>query len=122
MSDLLDLTTDLIAIRKKPTTQDRFKQYPQMLLRFRDLVTACDDAKLLKQVIKLDSGYYLLAGDRQLVIEKLLDIERTPSILRIYAMQLELFGDVDEFGEADLEIDARVQALYDEADGLDDNL
>jgi hypothetical protein len=33
-------------------------------------------------------------------------------------MQLELFGDVDEFGEADLEIDERVQALYDEADQL----
>ncbi len=121
MSDLLTLTKDLIAIRKKPTTQAKFKQYPQMLLNFRDHVNTCDDPALLKQVIKLDSGYYLLAGDRQLVIEKLLEIERTPAILRIYAMQLELFGDVDEFGEADLEIDGRVQALYDEADQLESN-
>lgn len=116
MNDLIQLTNDLIAIRKKPTTQERFKQYPQMLLSFRDLVDACTDDKLLKQVIKLDSGYYLLAGDRQLVLEKLLAMERSPIILRTYAMQLELFGDVDEFGQADLEIDARVQALYDEAE------
>jgi hypothetical protein len=90
-----------------------------MLARFRDLVNDCDDVDILKQVIRLDSGYYLLAGDRQTVLEKLLTIERTPSILRTYAMQLELFGDVDDFGEANLDIDARVQALYDEADSLD---
>lgn len=118
MSDLLDLTNDLIAVRKKPTTQDRFKQYPQMLARFRELVSTCEDRAVLKQVIKLDTGYYLLAGDRQRVLEKLLELERTPEILRAYAMQLELFGDVDDFGEADLEVDERVQALYDEADSL----
>lgn len=116
MSELLDLTNDLISLRKKPTTQDRFKQYPQMLFRFRELVEACTDTAILKQVVKQDSGYYLLAGDRQLVLEKLLSMERTPAHLRAYAMQLELFGDVNEFGEADLEIDARVQDLYDEAD------
>jgi hypothetical protein len=118
MTDLLKLTEDLIAIRKKPTTQARFKQYPQMLLNFRESINACDDASLLQQVIQLDTGYYLLAGDRQLVLEKLLELKRTPQVLRLYAMQLELFGDVDEFGEADLEIDERVQALYDEADQL----
>jgi hypothetical protein len=121
MNDLIDLTNNLIAIRKKPTTQDRFKQYPQMLARFRDLVHRCEDIELLKQVIKLDSGYYLLAGDRQMVLEKLLDMERTPALLRTYAMQLELFGDVDDFGEANLEVDARVQALYDEADTIDNS-
>ena len=119
MSELIDLTNDLIAIRKKPTTQERFKQYPQMLARFREIVQRCEDALLLKQVIKLDSGYYLLAGDRQMVLEKLLAMERSPSVLRTYAMQLELFGDVDDFGEANLETDARVQALYDEADSLE---
>ena len=118
-SQLIDLTRDLIAIRKKPTTQDRFKQYPQMLARFREGVMGCDDAELLKQIIKLDSGYFLLAGDRQLVLETLLQLERTPAVLRTYAMQLELFGDVDEFGQADLDIDMRVQALYDEADALE---
>jgi len=119
MSNLIDITQDLIAIRKKPTTQDRYKQYPQMLARFRDYVQTCDDADILKQVIKLDSGYFLLAGDRQMVLEKLLTIERTPAILRSYAMQLELFGDVDDFGEANLETDARVEDLYDEADTLE---
>lgn len=118
MTNLLKLTQDLIAIRKKPTTQDRFKQYPQMLLDFRDAINTCDDASLLQQVIHLDTGYYLLAGDRQRVLEKLLELQRTPQALRLYAMQLELFGDVDEFGEADLEIDARVEALFDEADRL----
>ena len=115
MKELIDLTKDLIAIRKKPTTQDRYKQYPQMLMRFRELVEACDDVELLKQVIRLDSGYFLLAGDRQMVLEAWLKHERTPAALNAYAMQLELFGDVDEFGEANLDIDARVQALYDEA-------
>lgn len=119
MIDLIDLTKDLIAIRKKPTTQDRFKQYPQMLADFRELIHECDDTDILKQIIKLDSGYYLLSGDRQKVLEKLLNIERTPSILRAYALQLELFGDVDDFGEANLEVDVRVLALYDEADTLE---
>lgn len=119
MSDLIDLTRDLIAIRKKPTTQDRFKQYPQMLSRFRDMIQSSNDVELLKQVIRLDSGYFLLAGDRQLVLEQLLTLDRTSDALRAYAMQLELFGDVDEFGQADLDIDARIQALYDEADSLD---
>jgi len=121
MSNLINLTLDLIAIRKKPTTQDRYKQYPQMLSDFRETVESCDDADILKQVIKLDSGYYLLAGDRQMVLEKLLTMERTSAILRTYAMQLELFGDVDDFGEANLETDARVEALYDEANRLDES-
>ena len=119
MSDLIKLTKDLIAIRKKPSTQARYKQYPQMLTDFREVVQACDDAGILKQVILLDSGYFLLAGDRQMVLEKLLDIERTPAILRTYAMQLELFGDVDDFGEANLDIDARIKELYIEADAME---
>lgn len=119
MNRLLQLTQDLITIRKKPTTQSRFKQYPQMLADFREQLSTCTDAALLKQIIQMDKGYYLLAGDRQKVLETLLDIERKPSILRAYAMQLELFGDVDDFGEANLDVDERVQALYDEADDLD---
>lgn len=119
MSELLDLTRDLIAIRKKPTTQERFKQYPQMLARFRELIDRCEDGAVLRQVIELDSGYYLLAGDRQLVLEKWLGLDRSPTVLRAYALQLELFGDVDAFGQANLEIDAQVDALYREADQLD---
>lgn len=119
MSELLDLTRDLIAIRKKPTTQERFKQYPQMLARFRELVDSGEDIMVLRQVIELDSGYYLLAGDRQLVLEKWLGLDRSPTVLRAYALQLELFGDVDAFGEANLDIDAEVDALYREADQLD---
>lgn len=119
MRQLIDLTQHLIRLRKKPSTQEQFKQYPQMLLNFRDLVNACEDADKLKQILLLDSGYFLLAGDRQQVIEKLLMLERSPPTLRAYAMQLELFGDVDEFGQANLDIDTRVQALYDEAENLE---
>lgn len=116
---LPELTKTLVNLRKKPTTQERFKSYPAMLQKFNELLIACDDATILKEVLRLDSGYYLLAGYRQQVIEKLLEIERTAPILRTYAMQLELFGDVDEYGEADLDIDARVEALYAEAYQLD---
>jgi len=118
--NLPDLTRDLISLRKKPTTQERFKAYPAMLQKFDELLTACEDAATLREVLRLDSGYFLLAGYRQRVIEKLLAIERTPQLVRTYAMQLELFGDVDEYGEANLEIDAQVEALYAEADALDD--
>jgi hypothetical protein len=34
-------------------------------------------------------------------------------------MQLRLFGDVDEFGEADTDVDARADALDAEADQLE---
>jgi hypothetical protein len=116
---LIDITAELIALRKKPTTQERFKAYPSMLQRFNVLLETCEDASMLKEVLALDSGYFLLAGYRQRVIEKLLTIERNPEILRTYAMQLMLFGDVDEIGETDGNVDARVQALHQEADELE---
>lgn len=118
-NNLPDLTRDLISLRKKPTTQDRFKSYPAMLQRFNELLAVCEDVDTLREVLKLDAGYFLLAGFRQRVIEKLLEIERTPAMIRTYAMQLELFGEVDEYGEANLDIDDKVDALYAEADALD---
>jgi hypothetical protein len=108
-----------MALRKKPTTQERFKAYPQMLQKFNDLVKAADDPAPLEQVLKIDTGYYLPAGYRQQVIEKLLSMERTPEMLRAYALQLELFGDVDEYGEANIQMDARIDALHAEADRLE---
>ena len=90
-----------------------------MLQRFDALLSACDDPQTLKQVLDIDDGYYLLAGYRQRVIEKLLTLQRTPEHLRLYAMQLMLFGDVDNFGEADTETDARVAEIEAEADRLE---
>jgi hypothetical protein len=116
---LIEITQELILLRKKPTTQERWKSYPSLLQAFNERLNECEDAAILKQVLKLDSGYFLLAGYRQKVIEKLLNMERSPALLRVYAMQLELFGDVDEFGEAHLEVDAKVQALMDEADRVE---
>ncbi|MEO1646365.1 MAG: hypothetical protein AAFR67_14325 [Chloroflexota bacterium] len=117
--NLIDLTKDLINLRKKPTTEARFKAYPAMLQKFNELLVECTDEAVLREVLRLDSGYFLLAGYRQRVIEKLLEINRTPAMLRTYAMQLELFGDVDEYGEANLDIDDAVDALYTEADELE---
>jgi hypothetical protein len=117
--NLPDLTRELMSLRKKPTTEERFKAYPQMLQRFNDLVKAADDPAPLKQVLEIDTGYYLPAGYRQQVIEKLLSMERTPQMLRAYALQLELFGDVDEYGEANIQMDARIDALHAEADRLE---
>lgn len=116
---LPDLTRALVELRKKPTTQARFRAYPQMLQRFAQLVESCDDPAILREVLRLDDGYYLLAGYRQQVIERLLTMQRTPDALRTYAMQLELFGDVDEYGEADTDIDERIEALHAEADRME---
>lgn len=117
--DIRDIARELIALRKKPTTQDRITQYPALLQQFDAQLSQCDDVGVLRHIIELDSGYYLLAGYRQRVLEKWLGIERTPEVLRLYAMQLMLFGDVDAFGEADTDVDERVQALEAEADQLE---
>ncbi|MDQ7027824.1 MAG: hypothetical protein Q9P44_19960 [Anaerolineae bacterium] len=116
--NLPDLTRELVNLRKKPTTQERFKSYPAMLQRFNDLLDDCEDADTLKEVLRLDTGYYLLAGYRQRVLEKLLSIERSAETVNLYAMQLELFGDINEYGEANTDIDERVEALYAEAEQL----
>lgn len=116
---LIDITRELIALRKKPSTEARFKAYPALLLRFKELVDVCDDIATLREVITLDSGYYLLAGYRQQVLERWLSLGRTPENLRLYAHQLMLFGDVDEWGEANLGVDERVEALHREADALE---
>ena len=116
--DLLELTRLLIDVRKRPGTEARYKAYPAMLQRFRDLLASCDDPAVLRQVIALDSGYYLLAAYRQQVLEKLLAQQRSADVLRAYALQLELFGDVDEFGEANTNVDDKIEALLREADEL----
>nr|MCU0514925.1 hypothetical protein [Anaerolineae bacterium] len=100
-------------------TQEHFKAYPALLQRFRDLLAACTDPAILRRTLALDNGYYLLAGDRQQMLEKWLACERTPEVLRLYAMQLMLFGNVDAFGEADTNTDALVAALEQEADALE---
>lgn len=115
---LPEITHALVALRKKPGTQAQFKQYPQLLGRFNELLAQCADAETLKATLRADSGYFLPANYRQRVLETLLTLERTPPLLRAYAMQLELFGDVDALGEADLDVDERVAALYAEADAL----
>lgn len=113
------LTRDLIALRQKPSTEERFKAYPAMLQRFSDLLAVCEDVAILREVIGLDNGYYLLAGYRQQILEKWLSLERTSEALRLYAMQLFLFGNVDAVGRADIEVEARIEALEREADELD---
>lgn len=123
MPDLPDtlpgLTRALIKLRKKPGTQEQYKQYPQLLQRFNELLSLCDDPETLKDVLRVDTGYFLPPSYRQRLIEKLLTMQRTPQLIRVYALQLELFGDVDEFGNEDLDIDERVSALHAQADALE---
>jgi hypothetical protein len=116
------LTRDLIALRQKPSTEDRFKSYPAMLQRFQELLAVCEDVAILREVVHLDDGYYLLAGYRQQVLEKWLRLERTAEVLRLYAMQLFLFGDVDDVGRTDTNVEERVEALEQEADQIDQTL
>jgi hypothetical protein len=116
------LTRDLIALRQKPSTEDRFKSYPAMLQRFQELLAVCEDVAILREVVHLDDGYYLLAGYRQQVLEKWLGLERTSEVLRLYAMQLFLFGDVDDVGRTDTNVEERVESLEQEADQIDQTL
>jgi hypothetical protein len=116
---LIELTKELILLRKRPTTEERFKSYPRLLQAFKEALDACDDPSVLREVIRLDAGYYLLAGYRQRVLEKWLAYERTPEVLRLYARQLLMFGDVDEFGQAQTDVDSLVDALQAEADMLE---
>jgi hypothetical protein len=116
---MLEIAKELIALRKKPSTEERFKAYPSLLQAFMQALEACDDVDTLKAVIALDTGYYLLAGYRQKVLEKWLSLERSPQALRLYAHQLMLFGDVDDFGAANTDVEARVEALEREADERD---
>lgn len=117
--NLPDLTRELVSLRKKPGTEARFKAYPAMLERFRELLEACDDIATLRAVIELDAGYHLLAGYRQRVLEKWLMLERTPEVLRLMAVQLEFFGDVDEWGAADTHTEKTILALEAEAAALE---
>lgn len=116
---LPDLTRELIAIRRKPGTQERFKSYPGVLAAFSAALAAHPPREVLREVITADSSYYLPAGYRQQVLEQWLAQERTPEVLRLYASQLMLFGDVDEVGEANTDTDARVEALEAEAARLE---
>jgi hypothetical protein len=116
---LIDITRELIALRKKPSTQERYKSYPSLLQQFAEQLAICDDVAVLRQVIELDSGYYLLAGYRQKVLEKWLSYSRTPDVLRLYALQLMLFGEVDDFGSANTDVDERVAQLEAEAERLE---
>jgi hypothetical protein len=113
------LASELIALRRKPATEERYKAYPRLLQAFAEAVEACNDVVALRAVIALDSGYYLLAGYRQRVLEKWLALERTPEVLRLYANQLMLFGDVDVFGAANTDVGARIDALEAEALALE---
>jgi hypothetical protein len=117
--NFLEVTRELIALRKKPSTEARFKSYPSLLKQFIDELEQCNDVQVLRQVIELDSGYYLLAGYRQKTLEKWLALERTPEVLRLLAMQFMLFGEVDDIGNANTEVDAKVSLLEAEADQLE---
>ncbi len=116
---LLEITRELIALRKKPGTEERFKSYPRLLQGFTEGLEACEDVTTLREVIALDSGYFLLAGFRQNVLKKWMRLDRSAEVLRLYAMQLMLFGDVDDFGAADTNTDAQVTALEEEAERLE---
>jgi hypothetical protein len=116
---LLDITRELIALRKKPSTQERYKSYPSLLQQFSEQLASCEDVAILRQVIALDSGYYLLAGYRQQVLEKWLSYSRTAEVLRLYALQLMLFGEVDDVGNANTDVDERVAQLESEAEQLE---
>jgi hypothetical protein len=61
---LLELVAELIALRKKPTSQARFGQYPALLQALRAAIADCADPATLEQALARDSGYHLPAGER----------------------------------------------------------
>ena len=68
--------------------------------------------KTLKQVIKLDSGFWLIASIRQQILERLLDLgETTPFVLQNYRMQLDMYGYLNEDGRIEYENEERIAAI-----------
>ena len=117
MGDLLQLTRELIEMRKHPLKNDGVKRYPAAAVQFAEAVRLCDDAPTLREVIRLDTGHVLPTASKQQVYQKLLadPAQRTADLLERYAMHLEMFGYIDNNGQRVPDAGPRIEPLLTEA-------
>ncbi len=116
---LVTLAEDLIAMRKNPLRNKAAMRYPAAAMQFAADVAGCDDPDVLRKIIVVDTGHVLPPPVKQGIFTRLLAHERTPDLLRAYGMHLVMFGYTDENGALVYDTDAMTNALYDEADVLD---
>jgi hypothetical protein len=120
MADIVQLAHDIILMRKYPLRDNGARRYPVAAQQFSQAVAACDDLSALRDIIAADTGHLLPTPTKQQVYEKLLahPEERTASMLRAYAMHLEMFGYSLPDGTLQADTDAMVDKLLAEADAL----
>jgi hypothetical protein len=118
MTNLIELTRDLIDMRKHPLKNNAPARYPGASQAFTAAVAACDDPATLREILRLDTGHVLPTVAKQSVYEKLLadDDARNPALLQAFAMHLEMFGYVDANGMRQDDTVARIEALLAEAE------
>ncbi len=116
---LLDLARDVIDMRKRPLQTKAHQRYPAAAQQLSAAVTACDDPDTLRALIRLDTGHVLPPPVMQVAYETLLAdaVQRTPDVLRAYALHLTMFGYTDADGSLIHDTDALTQSLFDEAEG-----
>lgn len=120
-NQLVQLAEDIIDMRKHPLRSNARERYPTAMQKFADEVNACNDTATLREIIRVDSGHVLPPPIKQIAYEKLLaqTEQRTPGLLRAFAMHLVMFGYTDENGVRIHDTDDRVNELYDEAEAKD---
>jgi hypothetical protein len=118
MTSLVTLARAIIDMRKHPLKTNARERYPAAAAQFAQAVAACDDPVRLRAVIRADTGHVLPPPVKQQVYEKLLamDDQRTPDVLRAYAMHLTMFGYTDADGALIHDVDDQINALFAEAD------
>jgi hypothetical protein len=116
---LLDLAREVIDMRKRPLQTRAHQRYPAAAQQLTAAVTACDSSVTLRALIRLDTGHVLPPPVMQVAYETLLsdEAQRTPDVLRAYALHLTMFGYTDSAGNLVHDTDALTQALFDEAEG-----
>lgn len=118
MTDIVALAQEIIAMRKNPLKTNAHQRYPAAAQQFAQLVAACDDPTQLRAIIRADTGHVLPPPVKQTVYEKLLAMpdQRTPEVLRAYAMHLTMFGYTGADGALVHDVDDQINALFAEAD------
>lgn len=121
MTELVALAQDIIQMRKFPLKNNGMQRYPAAQQAFAAGVAACDDPAILRGIIAVDTGHVLPSPIKQRVYEKLLAMpaERDAALLRAFAMHLVMFGYTDADGNLNSDVDAQINALYQEAEGLE---
>ncbi len=117
---LLDLARTLITVRTRPTAPEMKLAFQQAMQQFAALVDGSSDPAPLTAVLVYDRGMHLPSALRQRAFERCFALGgKTPALLREYALHLLMFGYAEADGTVNGDTDAQIEALYAEADALE---